>query len=460
MQVQQIEVKSKPFLLLLILYCLTNFSCKNFLEERPTKSAKPITTTAEVQALLDYNYIMNEKYTAMTFEIDDYYYIADNFWSSTSLSDRLNYIWDGNVTKLVPWALTYTIISNTNAALRALATVPVTSINQASYNSVKGQGLFFRSHAYFYLAQTWCKPYSSTASTDPGIPLRLIPDLSVPSERGTVKETYDQMISDLKTAAELLPETNVAISRPNKAAAFGALSRTYLSMRDYVNAGRYADSCLKHYGNLMNYNNLDPNSPAPIDRFNPETIFYAIAVSTELPNANCYVDTTLYQSYNTNDLRKVIFYYPGTNGKDHLFKGSYDGTSYGYSSFCGIATDEIYLTRAECAARAGLKDSAMGDLNRLLVTRWKTGTFVPYTAANATDALNKVLDERRKELAFRGLRWTDLRRLNLEGGNITLKRIVNGTTYTLPPNDLRWVLLIPWESVYPENGGGIAQNPR
>jgi hypothetical protein len=60
-------------------------------------------------------------------------------------------------------------------------------------------------------------------------------------------------------------------------------------------------------------------------------------------------------------------------------------------------------------------------------------------------------------LLFRNLRWSDLRRFNLEGANITLKRIINGTSYTLPPNDLRWVLLIPDLET---SRSGIPQNPR
>ncbi len=73
---------------------------------------------------------------------------------------------------------------------------------------------------------------------------------------------------------------------------------------------------------------------------------------------------------------------------------------------------------------------------------------MPYSvliAIDAEEAKVKVLQERRKELIFRGTRWSDLRRLNLEGAGIGLNRIINGVTYTLPPNDARWVMLIPRE---------------
>ncbi len=89
----------------------------------------------------------------------------------------------------------------------------------------------------------------------------------------------------------------------------------------------------------------------------------------------------------------------------------------------------------------------MNDLNALLQKRFKTGFFVPLIAANSTEALNKILDERRKELIFRGTRWTDLRRLNKGGANITITRTLNGQTYTLAPNSLKYTYLIPTEVI-------------
>jgi hypothetical protein len=100
----------------------------------------------------------------------------------------------------------------------------------------------------------------------------------------------------------------------------------------------------------------------------------------------------------------------------------------------------------------------MNDLNTLLMTRWKTGTFVPYQAANADDALQQILTERKKELLFRGTRWADLRRLNKDSKfAMTLTRIINGVTYTLPPNDPRYAMPIPDNEI---SLSGIPQNAR
>jgi len=93
-----------------------------------------------------------------------------------------------------------------------------------------------------------------------------------------------------------------------------------------------------------------------------------------------------------------------------------------------------------------------------LKNRYKTGTFTNLTAANADDALALIVKERRKELCFRNLRWSDLRRLNKDSRfQVTLTRNVNGQSYTLAPNSSRYVLpLDPIETT----SGGLQQNPR
>ncbi|HEX2629037.1 MAG TPA: RagB/SusD family nutrient uptake outer membrane protein, partial [Chitinophagaceae bacterium] len=136
------------------------------------------------------------------------------------------------------------------------------------------------------------------------------------------------------------------------------------------------------------------------------------------------------------------------------FKGSYNEGS--VNLFCGIATDELYLIRAECYARESNTNAAMQDLNALLAKRIKP--FVPLVAGSADEALTFILAERRKELPFRELRWSDLKRLNKEPARATtLTRNLNGQLYTLAPNDLRYTLLIPDEVIRITT---LQQNPR
>jgi hypothetical protein len=80
----------------------------------------------------------------------------------------------------------------------------------------------------------------------------------------------------------------------------------------------------------------------------------------------------------------------------------------------------------------------------LLKNRFQNASFVPVNAADPDAALAIVLLERRKELVGRGLRWSDLKRLNQQKGfALDLKREVGLKQYALPANDARYKFPVP-----------------
>jgi len=442
-------------LLLTVLIGIAFTSCKKYLDAKPQLQLSTITSVADLQALLDNTSVMNQVDPNLgLISSDDYYDTYTNYLSQT-LNIRNLYIWDPNEIDDC-WSFPYEAVYAANIVLDNITNVASTaSVSEVS--NVKGQALFFRGYQFYWLSQCYAPPLTSAnQNTQLGICLRLTSSITTPSVRSTVQQTYDQIISDLTTAAQLLPVTSAYPTTPTKAAAYGALARTYLVMGDYKDAENAASSCLSLQGTLMNYNTLNPSAKYPFKLFNNECIFYG-NYNAAVHNTS-YVDSTLIKSYSSNDLRSVLFFAKNSNGTSY-FKGDYSGNDYGYPEYDGITVDEMYLIKAECEAREGnINNAAMNDLNTLLVTRWATGTFVPYTATSATDALNQILTERRKELVFRNLRWSDLRRLNLDPNYaITLTRNLNGTIYTLPPNDLRYTFLIPASVI---SLTGIQQNPR
>lgn len=447
---------------MLVLLSICSFACKkDFLDKRPNSKQSKF-SAANCQPLLDNFDIMNALYP-IDGEVssDDYYLLTSSYQSLFNQADKDIYRWDpaarrGITTANSSWIAPYTVVYNANLVLQTLKT-DHGNLDQATINTLNGSALFFRANAFYQVAQLYAKPYSSTtADQDLGIPVRTSPDAGVNSERGTVKQTYDRIIQDFKDAITLLPITSSIKSRPNKTAAYAALARTYLAMEDYNNAGIYADSCLKYYNTLLDYNTISTVSNTPFARFNNEVIFHTTtnAVGAIQPSI-ALIDTLLYNSYDNNDLRKAVFF--NTVSAGHKFKGNYNSVT-NSAFFNGPATDEIYLIRAECYARNGKTTAAMTDLNTLLVKRWKNNTFINISASSADDALSKILIERRKELIFRGLRWPDLRRLNKDPRfQKTLYRNINGTIYTLPPNDLRYVLLIDQQVI---DNSNLQQNPR
>jgi tetratricopeptide (TPR) repeat protein len=444
-----------------MLVLLSSSCTKDILDRKPNKSQVVPTTIADFQAILDnVDVVFATDYIELA-EVGagDFYLTDADYLASTYFADRNGFTWQRDVwqgsSKVPDWNSSYNQVFYTNVVLDGLPAISVNAENQAAYNNVKGMALFLRAEGFYNVAQLFAMPYDPATAGSDGIPLRLNPDLNIPSARSTVQQTYDQITNDLTQAAQLLPVSAVSQYRANKPAAFALLARVYLAMGKYDEALKSADACLKLYSSLLDYNSLTASATYPIPVLNNEIIYYAAILGDPfLSTSRMKIDPVLYQSYAANDLRRTMFFQTNTDGTI-AFKGVYTGFN---QLFSGMTTDEQFLIRAEGYARAGNMAAAMSDLNTLLVKRFKTGTFVPYTAGNANDALKQIITERRKELLLRGLRWSDLRRLNKESQfAVTLSKTLGGVTYTLMPNDARYILPIP---DYIIAGTGMPQNPR
>lgn len=451
--------------ILVAILCLFQLSCKkDWLDVKPNKSLVVPATIKDYQAILDNNTsssLFNFKQESLNEVSAGDFYLLYNTWQTlVNAQERNSYLWSADVfagESCFDWNNAYTRILNENIVLEGIAQVAFDQSNKTAWNNVQGTALFYRAYDFFCLEQQFGQPYDpNTAVTDLGIPLRIVSDINFRSTRATVKETYDKIISDLLAAESMLPATALYPTRPGKVSVFGLLSRVYLSSNNYDKAFLYADSCLQIANQVLDYNTISTTATTPIAKFNKEVIYHhSLSAYSAFNNSSpgLIVDSNLYNSYASNDLRKKIFF-KTTAGKV-TYKGSYSGTT---TFFGGIATDEIYLNRAECFARKNNATSAMNDLNTVLSKRWLSGTFVPFTAISADDALSQILTERRKELIFRGIRWSDLRRLNKDPKfAVTLKRVFNGQTYTLLPNSNLYTFPIPPDEIALT---GIQQNPR
>jgi tetratricopeptide (TPR) repeat protein len=447
------------------MFLLLFVSCKKYLEKKPSNSIVSPSKVEDLQAVLDDATKMNEVLTPSYGEgSSDNYFLLQNDFNGRSTFSQNAYMWKpsdyiftgtGN-----DWSFSYLPIYNSNYCLEMLEKTILISQNELGWRNVRGSALFYRAYNFLNLAWNHAKAFDLNSSkTDLGIVLRLKSDFNVPSVRSSVKECYDRIIIDAKEAAQYLPDIPLHPYRPSRAAAYGLLARTYLSMRYYDSALKYSNLCLQIKSDLIDCNITNSsdfattNSAFPFKRFNKETIFY-----TEINGfvgllalTRAKIDTPLVASFATDDIRRLAFF--GTSNSYQNFKGSYSSTG---NYFTGIATDEMYLVRAECYARAGNKTAAIVDLNALMEKRWKNnGTWVPFTASDPVDALNKILIERRKELVFRGLRWMDIKRLNKENANIILKRFINNQIITLQPNANYYALPLPSDII---NLTGMPQN--
>jgi SusD family. len=420
-------------------------SCAKDLDTPYQTTLPHLETVQDAQSLLDNPVVMNYNKPMLTEFGTDNFFVPGSIWVSLSPLYKFSYTWDPDPfrNEEVPdWSKPYSVVIYSNLVMQTLNDLSALA-GTDDYRNVMGQALFHRGSAFFDIAQLFCKPYTTSgASTDLGIPLVFSTDAAQKTKRSTVQQTYDQITKDLVEAEKLLPTSANIKSRPSKAAANALLSRVYLSQNNFDSALFYANKALSINHTLIDYNQV-PNSSLPFRDFKDEVIWEAIMTASAVFNQSSYcpVDSVLYNSYHDNDLRKTLFF--NFSGGQALFKGTYEGSRIA-SKFCGLSVDELYLTRAECFARKDQVNEAMIDLNTLMEKRWTNNTgFAPFTAVNKQEALEHILTERRKELVFRGIRWMDLRRLNLLGAGINIKRIVNDVTYTLEAGDKKYTYPIP-----------------
>ena len=450
----------RAFLLLFILLYLT--ACKDsFLDVKPSTDIVSPKTLDDFQQMLDYPRI--NQTSALPFLASDEYSIPEEKdWLAQSILERNVYIWSddryGGQTSIEDFNYPYEGIFYANSVISGMGNLKETAVDRKKYNHVLGQAYFARAFASFDLVKNFAAPYDAdSAPQELGIALKLSPNVDEVIERSSIQENYDQILSDLSRATSLLDAPITADrNRANKPSAYALAARIYLSMRNYELAEVYADSCLAMYDKLIDYNTVSLIATAPFTLGNEESMLYSTvgrnySMVLYASTQNTSIDNGLYNLYDENDLRKSIFF--SKNAANGLIK-----TKRGYSGssrfpYSGLATDEIYLIKAECAARRDDLYTCKDYLFKLLSKRYKTGTFTMDNFSTKEDALNKVLIERRKELVWRaGLRWDDIRRLNKEGANMSLNRKLGNETYVLKAGSPQFAFPIPTnESIFYTN---------
>lgn len=154
---------------------------------------------------------------------------------------RLDYVWQH----------CYNTIASCNDPLTWLAQQegggkrPFPEASQAEYDQtvsrIKAELLFFRGYSYFYLVQLFCPPFGSDgASSKPILPLRVGFSYSADTLRAsliaTTNQVYDQILSDLTEAKQLMPKSYNEEGRVNYYAICGILARVYFLRGEYDKA--------------------------------------------------------------------------------------------------------------------------------------------------------------------------------------------------------------------------------
>ncbi|WP_169719447.1 RagB/SusD family nutrient uptake outer membrane protein [Olivibacter sitiensis] len=454
----------KKILLLAVLSFLMLSCRKEFLDKKPDKSIITPTTLEELEALLNNrSNLFNGNTPRLPLVATDNIWTTQENLLSANTEVRNSFLWRTDIYEgesSGDWMYQYQRIFYCNVILEQLLVVDAVD-DMEKFNQIKGAALFFRAWSHYELSQQFASPYNvNTANEMLGIPIRTQADVNIRNHRASVQETYNAVIADLLEAEIYLPLEVSNKTRPSKIAIWILLARIYLTMHDYGNALGYAKKALSEKSEVIDYNDYNVDNalsfPSFANGLNEEVILH-MASSTNIfvhyLIATSYVDTVLVSQYASKDLRKQLFFTDRVANR-YTFKGSYAGNV----NFTGLAIDELYLIAAECLIRQGNWLEGISTLNQLLEKRWANGFFEPINVDTGEEALSVVLQERRKELIFRGLRWSDLRRLNQDPMTaVTLVRKIGNEEYYLEPNSIRYTFPIPDQEI---NNSQIEQNPR
>jgi len=450
----------------LIILLLSSCS-KAFLEEIPNSGILTPSTKGDFQRLLDNINVIGNTSMLPQLASDEYYINSESDWlASRSAVERNSYIWDvdiyGGEGNINDWNEPYESIFYANNIIFKIEESLVNIHMDKELSNIYGQALFLRAKSYFDLLKNYSVPYNEeTEHLDLGVPLRINPSIDYTLERATVKDCYDLIFSDLEQSLDFLqfygpiPQRN----RATKLAVFALLTRIHHYRREYKLSEKFADNFLEKYNQLIDYNTISITENTPFSRTNEELIMFG---TTNMYNngaqynrkGTVFVDSTLIKMYKVGDLRLAIYFSEYEPNK-YIMKRGYNGG--GLVPFNGFAVDEVLLNKVECLVRRGQLQEAATKLNFLLVNRYKPEYFEPVDFLAKEPALDYILEERRKELVWRCLRWDDIKRLNMEGAGIILERKLGDHVYTLEPNSSRYTFNIPQDEI---NRSGLIQNKR
>lgn len=439
----------------LVLVSGLGMSCEGFLDPKPDQSMVVPTSLEDVRSLLDNSVTFNRQPSLSIIAGDEMYAEPDAYAALTPIEQGA-YRWDDDPFQGEPagdWTVPYKQVFYSNVVLEALD--DLVEKGSAEHGKLRGEALFHRAYAYYHILQQFAVAYQPSRDNSKllGIVLRKGSDVNDKSKRSDLETSYQQVIDDLHEAVELLPSVQLPKTRPSKAAALGLLGRTYLQLGEYGLAAEYSAEALELYQERLDFNSIDVNVPNPFERFGKETVFYSQMISySYFTSRLVFMDSLLIQSYGEGDLRRKAYFDESQPGF-YNFTGKLTGSRI---PFGGLAVGELQLIAAEGFARTGQEEKALQYLNALLVTRKLPGHYHPITLSGSP-LLKEILLERRKELVGRGVRWSDLRRLNQDPMFATIiYKDIDGQILEILPESPNYVFPIPQEEIQRSH---IIQNP-
>ncbi|WP_236978396.1 RagB/SusD family nutrient uptake outer membrane protein [Membranihabitans maritimus] len=460
-------------------------SCDELLEEDPQNKLKPSTVN-------DFNELLNKGYPNATDYLEevplDYYteILADDVDLEYYNPDVLLY-------PIIPYSYGDT---HEDASMRGgydkawkyfyeavyYANVVIANVDDATGDErrkqyVKGEAMVLRAFAYFKLINLYGAPYNeATASSDPGVPLKLDPVVQAESYiRNSVQEVYDQINKDLFSGIVLMEENDQRVESKYKLRPFSAkllASRVALYTKDYESCIDLSTEVIEAYPVLFNLSGYDfetargwgyggqthyfnDDNQNVLFKFGTNEYYYYFYYPGALGLSDALINM-----YEPGDIRLYYFSYPNGAGRVYYkYRPFPNRTS---EPIRGFRVEEALLNRAEAFAQLNQSVNAIEDLNRLRSSKFDVnyGDDPDYYKITISDFSNQdeliqiVADERRRELCLEFHRWYDLRRYGMP----RIEHVHGGETFILEEGDPRYTLQIPQREL--DFNQSMEKNPR
>lgn len=417
--------------LILLTIALASGSCSKFLDRPPqgqlsknevfTNDSNIVALNNGIYTLIGDGNFMGGRVQALSDMLADQLDGSDLKGDFSEIYKRQNSIFGGTRDDMYKKA--YLVITTAN---KILENIDAVIADHRGY--IKGQSLFFRGMAHFELVRLFAQPYGySSDNSQPGIPLRVSASLnSIP--RSTVKQVYDQVIADLKSADSLLPADagdGGKFYTATKWIAEAYLAKVYFQQNDFANAFQYADQVIKS------------------GKFQLDTAFssrFSLGLTKEaifrLANqAGGFQPGTEYISNWRSDTKPPTLYFTGqfytyatSDPADRRLKWYSSTIKPGFNSLTKFNFNymeepithltEIYLIRAEAGAELGGASlpAAITDINQIL-TRAYGGTSHNLSPSSSAGAVISVVRTQRElEMVGEGNRLQEIKRIGARAG--------------------------------------------
>jgi hypothetical protein len=305
----------------------------------------------------------------------------------------------------------------------------VADLNQAERDRLTGEIKFIRALCHFTAVRMFAHPYGYSAKNDhPGIAIVKAASTK-PSPRLTVAEAYDAILSDLKDAEAILPESNGDYA--DKMSAKALLAHVYFQMGKYTDASTYASAVIdskkytlsdtvnvfssaastEHIFKIVSTGVNDKRSGGYSDNYSPG-------------NPTCQMARDFWASVKDDiaiDKRLKLLTVVNAGAQNEFVKSELFNAP--FFNVPVLHLTQMHLIRAEALAKSGGDlATASADINAIITRAYTDNSRLIPSGATAQQIINATRAQRRLELLFQGDRTPEIKRLGaVESQNIFVR---------------------------------------